>query len=356
MGHLAIVNASTIQRITDQHPYISIGGTLQAYPCKTISDLFADALTVRDGDIIFTWMVDADGIPGLGFDRYYLADGSVVFDSSDPDYPIKIGVKEGYQYDNAVPEEKALDLFCPHLLWNAIGKKSLGRGRSLSHQTADEDGQLLNLLAQANLGHTPNRILTAPIHSNSYTPITIANIGPVQRYTVSPSTKLSNVHINRIIWNKGSVFLYEKTLEAYLCENLDSNSLSFCNLLGYPSHHIKWLGNYLPYGVAGKNIDLVCEIEGDNNESIVVVIELKNGPVGYNEYRKIVKEQLNSYSHFIADAFRSYRGSTFMIEQVVLTHSPKRSLSPTLTQQDNTKWIGYDIDPINKTVSFTRLL
>ena len=50
MGHLAIVNANTIKRITDQHPYISIGGTLQAHPCKTISDLFADALTVREGD------------------------------------------------------------------------------------------------------------------------------------------------------------------------------------------------------------------------------------------------------------------------------------------------------------------
>ncbi|MBR0028645.1 MAG: hypothetical protein IJP55_00150 [Bacteroidales bacterium] len=132
MGHLAIVNANTIKRITDQHPYISIGGTLQAHPCKTISDLFADALTVREGDLIFTWMVDGSGIPGIGFDRYYIANGTVVFDSHDPDYPIKIGVREGYQYNKAVPEEKALDLFCHHLLWNAIGKKSLGRGRSLS--------------------------------------------------------------------------------------------------------------------------------------------------------------------------------------------------------------------------------
>ena len=41
MGHLAIVNADTIQRINSQNPYISIGGTLGAYPYKTISDLFA---------------------------------------------------------------------------------------------------------------------------------------------------------------------------------------------------------------------------------------------------------------------------------------------------------------------------
>lgn len=157
------------------------------------------------------------------------------------------------------------------------------------------------------------------------------------------------------MWNSGHLFQYEKTLEAFLCENLDSMQVSFCNLLGYPNHHIKWLGNYLPYGVAGKNIDLVCEIE-DVNGSIVVVIELKKGPYSYDGYKGIVDEQLNNYSQFIADAFKSYRGNTFLIEQVVLTHSPGRNLAPSVAQYKNTKWIGYDIDPISKTVSFTRLL
>lgn len=355
MGHLAIVNANTIQRITDQHPYISIGGTLQAYPCKTISDLFADALTVREGDFIFTWMVDVNGIPGIGFDRYYIANGTVVFDSNDPEYPIKIGVREGYQYNNAVPEEKALDLFCHHLLWNAIGKKSLGRGRSLSHQTIDEDEQLLNLLSLANPGAYPRRILPAPVFNNAFVPITIHNFGPARNYIVGQGAQLSNVAINNITWNNGDLFLYEKTLEAYLCENIDSIRVPFCNLLGYPHLHIKWLGNYLPYGVAGKNIDLVCEI-GNDNESIIVVIELKNGPVSYNGYTQIIDEQLNSYTQFIGDAFRSYRGNNFSIEQVVLTHSPRRNLAPGAVQHRNTKWIGYDIDPNNGTVSFARLI
>ena len=355
MGHLAIVNASTIQRITDQHPYVSIGGTLQKYPCKTISDLFADALTVREGDLIFTWMVDVDGTPGIGFDRYYIANGSVVFDSSDPDYPIKIGVREGYLYNNAVPEEKALDLFCPYLLWNAIGKKSLGRGRSLSHQTIDEDEQLLNLLSQVNRGANPRRILPAPVYNNAFIPITINSFGPVQNYIVRPGTQLNTISINNITWNNRNLFLYEKTLEAFLCENLDSPTLSFCSLLGHPHHHIKWLGNYLPYGVAGKNIDLVCEMV-NNNASIIVVIELKRDPETYNGYKKIIDEQLISYTQFIGDAFRSYRGSVFSIEQVVLTHSPTKSLASGTAQYKNTKWIGYDINPINGTVSFTRLV
>ena len=356
MGHLAIVNADTIQRINSQNPYISIGGTLGAYPYKTISDLFADALTVRDGDIIFTWMVNTQHKEGIGFDRYYIANGSVVFDANDTDFPIKIGVKEGYQYSNAISEEKALDLFSPRLLWNAIGKKSLGRGRSLSHQTTDEDQQLLALLAQANTGVVPNNILHSPIYNNKHIPITINNFGPIQNYIVRNYASLCTVLINNITWNKGDLFLYEKTLEAYLCKNIDKGSVSFCSLLGYPNHQIKWIGNYLPYGVAGKNIDMVCELEKENEQSIIVVIELKNDRISYNRYKRIINDQLNSYAQFIGDAFKSYRGKKFAIEQVVLTHSPRRSLAPGTLQYQNTKWIGYDIDPNSGTVTFTRLL
>lgn len=355
MGHLAIVNSDTILGITNQHPYISIGGTLNNLPYKTISDLFADALTIRDGDIIFTWMIDGGSVPGIGFDRYYIANGAVVFDSADPQFPIKVGVKDGYGYNNALPEEKALDIFGPQLLWNAIGKKSLRRGRSLSHQTLDEDKQLLSLLSRANAGTGPTRLITAPAYNNTYTPISINNFGPGTNPQIAPRSPLNTILVNNIIWNSGDSFLYEKTLEAYLCENIDSNAISFCSILGYPNHHIKWLGNYLPYGVAGKNIDLVCELEG-GNVPVVIVIELKNGPANYNVYRQIINRQLNAYTQFIGNAYRSYRGNRFAIEQVVLTHSPNRRLAPGLAQHNNTKWIGYQIDPKNYSVLFSRLL
>lgn len=111
----------------------------------------------------------------------------------------------------------------------------------------------------------------------------------------------------------------------------------------------------MPYGVAGKNIDLVCEME-NNNASIIVVVELKRGPETYNGYKKIIDEQLNSYAQFIGNAFRSYRGNNCSMEQVVLTHSPRRNLAPGTVQYRNAKWIGYDIDPNNGTVAFTRVL
>ena len=75
---------------------------------------------------------------GVGFDRYYITTGEVWFDQSST-HPLKIGVSEVFLYQDPLSEEEVLDLFRNTLLWNAIGKKSLGRGRRLSHQTNEED-------------------------------------------------------------------------------------------------------------------------------------------------------------------------------------------------------------------------
>jgi hypothetical protein len=354
MGHLAIVNSATIQKISDSHPYISFGGKLKELPLKTISDLFADALAVRDGDYIFTWMINGGLSPGVGFDRFYIASGSVMFDPSDC-YPIKVGVREGFKFDTAIPEEVALDIFRPNLLWNAIGKKSLGRGRSLSHQTLDEDNLLMSLLNSKNNLIAPHKILSNPVYNNAYIPITINNFRPIANNVVGSNATLSNVILSNIVWNKNNKFQYEKTLEAYICENIDKRQVGFCNLLGYPNHRIKWFGNYLPYGVAGKNIDLVCEIYS-GNDSRILVIELKNDPVSYNGYRTIVDDQLIKYSQFIEEAFKSYRGDNVVVERIVLTHLPLHQLVPSQTQFRNTKWIGYNIDSNRGVVTFSRLL
>ena len=161
--------------------------------------------------------------------------------------------------------------------------------------------------------------------------------------------------IGSIIWNNGHLFLYEKTLEAYLCANIDSQGVGFCSMLGYPTYSVIWLGNYLPYGVAGKNIDLVCEIS-DGQNSKIIVIELKNPNESYNTYKDIVDNQLTPYTVFIRRAFQSYRGNNVAVEQVVLTHTPGRLPSGNQTQYNSTKWIGYDIDPSSGVVSFRRIV
>lgn len=357
MGHLAIVNSDTINDIRDSHPYISITGELNSYPYKTISDLLADALAVRRGDKIFTWMIDGGRKPGIGFDRYYTANGQVVFDPTS-DFPIKIGIEDGYKYENSVPEEEALDLFRRHLLWNAIGKKSLGRGRSLSHQTTDEDSLLINLLNDANTTADKvvrSKIISNPTYNSKYAPISINNFAVTSNNPNIIGASLSSVPVGVIVWNNDRHFLYEKTLEAYLCAYIDSPNVGFCSMLGYPNYSIKWLGNYLPYGVVGKNIDFVCEIS-DGQNCKIIVIELKNSNTSYNSYKDIVDNQLTLYTAFIKRAFISYRGINVDVEQVVITHIPGRLPSEYQTQYKFTKWIGYDIDPSSGVVYFKRIL
>lgn len=363
MGHLAIVNNQTIQQINNNNPYISIGGRLNSYPYKTISDLFADALLVREGDIIFTWMVDSELSTGQGFDRYYIANGDIVFDSSS-DYPIKIGIKEGYKFNKALAEEQALDLFGGHLLWNAIGKKSLGRGRSLSHQTIDEDEYLMKLLKDIN-PEGPQRILSAASSGNNqYLPISINTFSSCNS-NQADLTDIKLLQLNSTIWNDGDIFLYEKTLEAYLCENIDKPILNsqgqqtdLLTMLGYEGYRVRWAGNYLPYGVAGKNIDLVCEITNTIDVK-VLVIELKVDTQSYRNYSDIANFQLSDYVSFIKKAFESYRGAGVVVEPVVITHMPRqRSRIQNIKQQplvNSAKWIGYNITQNNQVI-FERLL
>lgn len=365
MGHLAIVNSLTIQQINDTDPYISIGGQLKKFPYKTISDLFADALLVRDGDLIFTWMIDSTSSAGQGFDRYFIANGDVMFDPSST-YPIKVGIKDGYKFDNALSEEQALDLFGTHLLWNAIGKKSLGRGRSLSHQTIDEDKYLLDLLKNINK-NAPQKIVFAPKYNPNYQKISINNFSQYNSNQANLQ-HINLLHLHNTIWNDGDKFLYEKTLEAYLCENIDKRILGsngqvtdLLELLGYVGYHIVWAGNYLPYGVAGKNIDLVCEIAKNNNinDRRVLVIELKVNDSSLPHYTDIANLQLPDYVDFIKKAFESYRRLGVIVEPVAITHLPRQKTQIQHIRQtsliNSTKWIGYSITQANQVV-FERLL
>ena len=365
MGHLAIVTSSTINDINSSHPFVSYRGTLQTQIYKTISDLFADALVVRPGDYIFTWCVNDKDSKGFGFDRYYIASGDVYFNPED-EYPIKIGVIEEVKYSNPISEESALDLFRRHLLWNAIGKKSLGRGRSLSHQTKDEDQLLLSLLNEANGSLVQQHTFFSSNVPSSYIPITVSNFSSTRvnpttigtQYTLNEKTytHLSSIPVSEIIWNKGKEFITEKTLEAYLCQNIDKTSLDFCALIDHSGYRVDWVGNYLPYGVAGDNIDMVVEICNDNDEKIVVVIELKVGTQSYANYKNIVDGQLLPYAIFIKKAFESYRDGSVNVEYLVLSRHSTRRLYPSETIPINAKWIAYSIDCTKRSVDFSRLL
>ena len=171
MGHLCIVNNETIENVI-KTGYISTKGDLGKLPIKTISDLFADVLAMRKDDLVFPWVIKGDDNSNIGFRYMMRVSGQPIYVKGE-EYPIKVPIKDIYEFQNALPETMALNLFGSKLLWNAIGKKSLGRGRSITHQTLFEDKLLLYLMKKFNSGNQPSSI---PISQNKITasiPITI---------------------------------------------------------------------------------------------------------------------------------------------------------------------------------------
>lgn len=124
-------------------------------------------------------------------------------------------------------------------------------------------------------------------------------------------------------------------------------------MVGHPKCYVKWIGNYLPYGVQGSSIDMVAEI-GNDNEHYIEVIELKDDTLGYKKYQDEVDYQILSYQKFIEKAYLSF-GDTANVESVLITHTPRRIPRVPNVKYKNVKWIGYNIDQYTNTVIFNSI-
>jgi hypothetical protein len=332
MGHIPIVNQETLNRLI-QDGCISIKGKLKDHIVKTVADLFADALATRPGDLVFPWIISSKNSPNLGFKYIFKVADRPYFVSGD-EYPIKIPLEEaGEEYAIPLSEAEALDLWDKRLLWNIIGKKSLGRGRGLSHQTKMEDSKLIEMLERKNNESKPKTIRLNK-YSGGGVPITI---DPLQVGAASfqanlskfvPEERLKNIRLKDIPWRKGDTFTEEKVLEAWLMENIDKPACSNLRAIIIPSgHHIDWFGNYLPYGVQGLNIDVV--VSHLNGSQTISVIELKVGKLSSGGLIETAK-QVEKYSLFIKRAFAAFNINVDT-EAVIISHeNPGR--------RDNDSW------------------
>jgi len=359
MGHLSIVNNETMKEVICKG-CISTYGKIKSERnmVKTAADLFADALAVRTGDLIFPWVVKSKVSENLGFRYVFQVAGPPRFVLGD-EHPIKIPLKtEGTKYIKKLSEADALDLWESKLLWNAIGKKSLGRGRSFTHQTKLEDERMLELLGDES------------------SPITI---GPFQNcgdaLTINPSQTewkndldnalrelieeekhdevLRSIKISDVKFVDGKFFIVEKVLEAWLTENIDKESCSqLLSLLNIEK--IKWFGNYLPFGIQGGNIDIVI-IHERSGLLVGTVIELKHKNLSKNDYEKAAAQAIN-YSRFIKKAFGAY-DSHLIMEPIVLSGKSNPRKTPVLVNGGGlpVHWITYEIDG-NGNVTFKRML
>lgn len=357
MGHLAICNNKTVKEILETG-YVSTRGVLKSMPVKTISDLFSDALATRKGDLIFPWIIKSNNNDNIGF-RYILkVDGPPIYVLGEF-YPIKIPInKKIIKYEMSLCETDALDLFRSELLWNAIGKKSLGRGRSLTHQTLLEDNLLTNLLNNLNDNKYEEISISRVIYENAIN-ISIDlnnnnwNNGFLEKLSnVEEYDRITSLELPNIPWSKNGYFSYEKTFEAWLMENIDNkNCKQLWNLLNIYNPQIIWFGNYLPFGVAGSNIDTVIMVK-DENIYKLIVIELKNNELNLNGYSQVANQVLE-YSKFIKNAFASFIESPkfIIIPLIIAAISDDINNNEKIFKDEfEIKWFGYDI--VNGIVNF----
>ena len=359
MGHLPIVNLETIKNVISEG-CISTRGNLNEMIENTTANILSDVLATRKGDLIFPWIVKGETGGNVGFKYIFKVDGPPVFVNGEK-YPVKVPLaRVGYEFKEPLPESEALDLWDKKLLWNAIGKKSLGRGRSLSHQLPMEDEKLQELLRKVNAGK-PKKLKLNEFKKRGQ-PIVINSKQDqwdekLKRTLValSPEERISRLDLSGLPWRRGNRFIYEKTLEAWIMANIDSPiETQLRETILDPKLSIEWFGNYLPFGVAGGNMDVVV-IQNDGNQKKVLVIELKVGDLSQGQYEQAAGQVID-YSSFIQRAFKSY-GISVDVEPIVLCAKPlrKRVYSSVKGIDAPVKLVVYEIDDSGK-VQFEKLI
>jgi hypothetical protein len=345
MGHLAICNDQTVTEIITTG-YISGKCSVGEHQVKTVADIMSSFLCIKEGDYIFPWIIHNGDVKGIGFKYVFICAGNPIYVQGEP-YPFKIPVRqEFYSYTIPLSENEALDLFRNKLLWNAIGKKSLGRPRSITSQTPDEDALILQLLNDKNPnGRTINQ--RATLLSMNYANAVPLSINHNQSNAAFQNVvSINDIVIGNLPFRNGGHFKVEKVLEAWFLQEANSNNLDgFLNSLGFNDYQFEWVGNYMPFGVSGSNIDVVAIISNGNHK-IVLVIELKHGKKSLNEY-KYAANEVAVNSEFIERAFASF-DRDYEVVKVVLTGNGRGRGVP--VRINNVHWIAYEYNDLNEII------
>ena len=242
-----------------------------------------------------------------------------------------------------------MDLFNAPILWNAIGKKSLGRGRSLTHQTPMEDEMLMELLKNKN-PQGPRKIKLGKCikigESISIEPKRDTWDSALRKNLekLSPEERLSHIKLSGMPWRKAHFFITEKTLEAWLMENIDKKETDdFGELAFEDDWPITWFANYLPFGVQGSNMDVIVLQEKDNKK-IANIIELKVSPLNKKSYEEAARQAID-YALFVKDAFKAF-GLHVKLNVLVLSGSSQ--CPPLISSRVERKglscgWVTYKI-------------
>jgi hypothetical protein len=320
MGHLPIVSESSLKLMIKKGAVLVMVPGADCRPSQKWADILADALCIRKGDPIFPWVVKSKQ---TGFSYQFKASDSA-FLVNEAGYHIGIPVEPAYQQSSShLTEGAALDFFPNRpgggILWNAIGKKSLRRGRAITHQTPQEDTLMLGMLGalrdcrRLSAGHDLEPCVTSFISKSGV--------------EVSARGKIASLELHSDKWIEDGHFRWEKALEACLISVLGTKAQQgFLDALGMPNAKVIWFANYLTFGVQGGSIDLLLLVR-DGALNKAVVIELKKGGLAPKPLRKAVA-QVMAYSLYVEKAFSSFGEKIVTVPVVVsgLRNRPQRPL------------------------------
>lgn len=321
MGHLPIVTEGSLELMINKGAVLVKVPRADCRPSQKWADILADALCIRKGDCVFPWVVKSRQ---TGFSYQFRASDSAYL-VDEPGYHIGIPVEPVYrQRQKHLTEGTALDFF-PNspgegILWNAIGKKSLRRGRAITHQTPHEDRLMIEMLGALTDFRRPSAGQDLQPCVTSF----VSKSG----VKVSSRGKIASLELHSDKWTEDGHFRWEKALEASLVSVLGTNEQEgLMEALGMPKAKVIWFANYLTYGVQGGSIDLLLLVrDGDINK--VVVIELKKDGLAPKPFQKALK-QVKDYSRYVEKAFRSFGKKVVTVPVIVsgIRMKPQRPLA-----------------------------
>jgi hypothetical protein len=333
MGHLPIVDKDSLElMIRKRAVLVKVPGE-HCKPSQKWADILADALCVRKGDHVYPWMVKSKK---AGFSYRFIASDSAFLVDED-EYHIGIPVESIYQQSSShLSERSALELFPRSpgdgILWNAIGKKSLRRGRAITHQTLKED-RLMRELLRPMASCRPEK---SPEELGSCTPSFVAKAG----VRSSPNGKITALDLDSPKWSKDGHFRWEKALEASLISVLGTDQQQgFLDALGMPKAQVIWFANYLTYGVQGGSIDLLVLVRDAGVEKVLVV-ELKKGGLAPKPLRNAVA-QVKAYARYVEKAFGAF-GATIKTIPIVVSGNRRNIHRP--DPRDGVRHVLYQVE------------
>ena len=276
-AHVFIVTKDTFPVVRDK----GIAAIVSADPSKplfekTKADLLSDIACVRKRDRIFFYVmkvgfygiyeaitnpfIDESEFQGVGEDTNKFICGSkenIHYKEGDFIFPYRIQIKPLFYLPNFIPEMRAFgEPTSPTKLRSIFYKKTLGRGKSITHLSPEEEKELSEFLFKANDG----------VKELS----TFKPYKPMQKVPITFDLKPTD---------NGCV-KYEKILEGWIIQNIDVPGAIPESILG-PMDDIEWFANYVPVTIAGGNIDIMIyhkkKLDNEDIRYKISIIELKKG-------------------------------------------------------------------------------